>query len=109
MKEDTISNPEASETPGGEQVASDALFGVWSPIETAPKDETWVILTDGETVECGYYGPTYFIYNPDWVQYCHRSDYEPVGITPTLWMPLPSPPNGGAVATNGTQEGANNE
>lgn len=82
-------HPPPAEVPPGDSIA---LFGVWSPIETAP-DETWVILTDGETVECGYYGPSYFGCNYDWVQYCHRSDCEPVGISPTLWMPLPPPGN----------------
>ena len=31
MKEETLSNPEASETPSGEQVVSDALFSPFPP------------------------------------------------------------------------------
>ena len=66
----------------------------WQLIETAPKDGTWICLTDGKTVAPAYWGPTYFSYDPDWIVYSHRSDSEGVHLkgAPTHWMPLPQPP-----------------
>lgn len=65
----------------------------WQPIETAPRDGTWVILhTAAGGVQPGYWGPTYFGYNPAWVQYAHRSEAEEIIGEPTHWMPLPAPP-----------------
>ena len=66
----------------------------WQPIETAPKDGTWLILYTTEGVHPGFWGPTYFDYDPDWITYCHRSDCETVPGVPSHWMPLPAPPEG---------------
>ena len=66
----------------------------WQPIETAPKDGTWVVLFTAEGgVQCGYWGATYFGSDHSWIQYGHRSDYEEVEGIPTHWMPLPPPPS----------------
>jgi hypothetical protein len=73
----------------------------WQPISTAPKDETWIIVTGGQPdpgtwygsenvpamvvamweVEGGYW--TFDNWDGDW-----RSDY----LDPTHWMQLPKPP-----------------
>lgn len=75
----------------------------WKPIDTAPKDGTWVLLLTGHgftghrftghSVEAGYYAGAYFGGKPYlWLQYDHRSEWlEVVGI-PTHWMPFPDPP-----------------
>lgn len=67
----------------------------WQPIETAPKDGTWVILFTPAGVQCGYWGGSYFGRDMAWLQYAHRSDYEEVEGVPTHWMPLPEPPTVG--------------
>jgi hypothetical protein len=64
----------------------------WRPIESAPKDGTWVILATPVCVQSGYWGPSYFDYSPMWLTYAHRSDYAPVHGEPTHWQPLPDPP-----------------
>lgn len=66
----------------------------WMPIESAPKDETWIILTDGIGVCPGYWGGTYFGYDPAWIVAAHRADHTPIELehNPTHWMPLPDPP-----------------
>jgi len=66
---------------------------VWQPIETAPRDGTWVVLTDGSAVGVAYWGGTYFGSDPAWVVYAHRSEFELCHVDkPTHWMPLPTPP-----------------
>lgn len=65
----------------------------WQPIESAPKDGKWIILfSTVEGVTCGYWGPTYFEYDPDWIHYSHRSESWIVPGKITHWMPLPEPP-----------------
>lgn len=67
----------------------------WQPIETAPKDGTWVLLYDPKTtcgIYTGYYDPCYM--GPrigGWFN-GHMSDEEYVEIFPTHWMPLPPKP-----------------
>lgn len=63
----------------------------WKPIESAPKDGTWIVLTDGEKVSPGFWHGTYFGRDPDWITYTHRSDAELVPFKPTHWMNLPQP------------------
>lgn len=95
-KSAALTRREASETMGAR---------AWRPIETAPKDETWVILFTPDGVQCGYWGATYFGMNPAWVQYAHRSECEEVNGEPTHWMPLPEPPSNGREASEGELEG----
>lgn len=67
--------------------------GTWQPIETAPEDGAWVILSDGEQVQPGYYWAILFgTGDKEWVTYSHRADWEEVPFEPTHWMPLPNPP-----------------
>lgn len=77
-------------------------FGKWQPIETAPRDGTWVLLTGGEDTEnYGENGPVVSArwwqeYGPDGDWYwayaywdsAWRSEYK----NPTHWMPPPDPP-----------------
>lgn len=66
----------------------------WQPIETAPKDGTWIILFSSvEGVVPGYWGPTYFDYDEKWIQYSHRTDYQDIEGDITHWMPLPTYPS----------------
>ena len=84
-------------------VASHVLFGSWSPIETAPKDGTNVLL----------YYPGYS--RKEWIGRYYKNETYSHGVLtrksegwhngadtllgmvkecdPTHWMPLPSPPN----------------
>lgn len=59
----------------------------WRPIETAPKDATWVLTWDGNSQSVACYeksaGGWYFAW--------HEYD-GPVTIQPTHWQPLPEPP-----------------
>lgn len=70
----------------------------WQPIETAPKDESGILLkTEYEGIVIGYYGEACYRGNPiklwmaeDWnADFCGCS---PEKIEPTHWMPLPEPP-----------------
>lgn len=57
----------------------------WQPIETAPKDGTYVLLWAAQESECpmvGYFGVRRW-------ELAHN-DTEP--FTPSHWMPLPEPP-----------------
>ena len=69
-----------------------AGVGEWQPIESAPKDGTWILVgADGEEVMWASYG----IAKPwldGWYSTGHRSDSEGPGYTPTHWVPLPQPP-----------------
>jgi len=78
----------------------------WQPIETAPKDGTWVLLSGG-SIYYGWDGETFpphvvaqFIGGPKyreeqcwqfaWYDGGYYGEYE----NPTHWMPLPAPPAG---------------
>lgn len=52
----------------------------WQPIETAPKDNTRILLWDGQIASTGSW------YHDEWA----GDDYE--AIDATHWMPLPDPP-----------------
>ena len=80
-------------------------LGAWQPIETAPRDGTWVLLSGGE---CDYDEESDAKTRPvvgQWSNYCngktvdwhwqfawydggYYGEYE----KPTHWMPLPAPP-----------------
>jgi len=63
----------------------------WQPIETAPKDGTYVLVTDGKEVYRSYYEDIYPEDNrPQWFDNSYYS-FDP-GEIPTHWMPLPKPP-----------------
>lgn len=69
----------------------------WQPIETAPKDGTWIILagpsgyvTTPLRCEVAHWYPEYHPRNP-WQT--HSNDpFSDGGEEPTHWMPLPEPP-----------------
>lgn len=80
----------------------------WQPIDTAPKDGTWVILYDPKAtpaVTTGIWDHDFWaVWNDakqdtDWVgawTNCHVSSFgyeELVELNPTHWMPLPESPN----------------
>jgi hypothetical protein len=73
----------------------------WQPIETAPRDESWVLLTggkidygwDGETqppVVVGQWGKDFS--EPCWQFAWYDSGYYGEYEKPTHWMPLPELP-----------------
>lgn len=71
------------------QVWSD---GQWQPIETAPKDGSWLIGTKGNDPETGNpYLPVIMFWKDAWV-IDSRCKYEP-----TYWMPLPADPKPDAI------------
>lgn len=70
----------------------------WKPIETAPRDETWVLLyfpdghwlADGCKVALGFWNTGD---DPDW--YAHECDSKPLSAfesVPTHWMDIPAEP-----------------
>jgi len=79
----------------------------WQPIETAPKDGTWVLLSgggiyygwDGDTIPTAVVGQ-YTDYlnggttNPHWQFAWYDGGYYGEYASPTHWMPLPPPPDG---------------
>ena len=81
-------------------VAPNALFGVWMPIETAPKDGREIIVawklddSDDYIVKSAYWDTGY---GGD----LETAPWEPTFVTmegadminPDYWMPLPNPPN----------------
>ena len=71
-----------------ERIANDALFGLWQPIETAPKIGQFLVLLETEMVGCRIHPMT------------RHKNLASIGCyfdfdagTPTHWMPLPSLPN----------------
>lgn len=57
----------------------------WRPIETAPKDGVFVLITDGDVVQIGYYED----HLTAWRSY---EDQCRLWSDPTHWQPLPAPP-----------------
>ncbi len=75
---------------------------IWQPIETAPKDGTWILLCGGR-IEYGWCQedekPSAVVAqyaglskNPVWQFAWYDSGYYGKYIEPTHWMPLPKPP-----------------
>lgn len=80
------------------------LVPQWQPIETAPKDGTWVLLCNGATDEDREdddFGKilrsrpvTAFWDKGDWVFSHWDGAWRSCYSCPTHWMPLPQPPKG---------------
>lgn len=82
-----------------------ALAAAWRPIETAPKDGTEIILTNGLWVAVGWYSHSPFLWRDAqagaWVDSDPRDGGGALsGVNaPTHWMPLPQPPSHKECAT----------
>jgi hypothetical protein len=69
----------------------------WQPIESAPKDGTYVLVTNGVAQAswvAKFVGERAFIENP-WMSMMLNLWHSPVryfSTIPTHWMPLPAPP-----------------
>lgn len=84
-------------------VVSDALFGVWSPIETAPKDGTHVLLHYPEYHQKVWVGHYFSTETHSFGKLKSKSEGWHIGADilcgfvkechPTHWMPLPSLPS----------------
>ena len=61
-----------------------AFIQDWFPIETAPKDGSWIITFDGAKVEPNYWAVDFGMWAKTRVK---NQD------TLTLWKPLPAPPD----------------
>jgi hypothetical protein len=85
--------------------ASDGIYweihfhSPWGPIETAPKDETWVLITGGNPSPSEWYGskniPSMVVamfFDHAWVFDNWDGGFRSEYIGPTHWMPLPEPP-----------------
>lgn len=67
------------------KVADKIGYGEWLPIETAPKDGTWVLIFEEWNTEKPHKNWTISrFHNGKW---SYRQTFGP-----THWMPLPSPP-----------------
>lgn len=82
----------------------------WQPIETAPKDGTVILLSDGKIAWPGGWNPSVHGHPYPWVFMEDLKDHQPHGCCdneedsrinvnawrddgPTHWMPLPPPPS----------------
>jgi len=78
-------------------VASDALFGVWSPIETAPKDGRAILLFGLLPGSMGYSDDSLIMSVGGWSGERWGAEANNgrfvMFLKPTHWMPLPNPPN----------------
>lgn len=71
----------------------------WQPIETAPKDGSMVLLSDGTYVDAGFYhdGSACYGHRGGAGFFCEedRGNLLTASNFPaTHWMPLPQPPDG---------------
>ena len=86
-------------------MSAEPLFGIWQPIETAPKDGTWVLaistpegrplsLCHDSSAETFYDWMSDSFFSGGWTDY--TNDGPPYHHTtrhePTHWMPLPPNP-----------------
>lgn len=69
----------------------------WQPIETAPRDGAWVLITGCGGTSCVLVAawieesPDENFHEPGWLGFW--MGYEQWVSAPTHWMPLPSPPD----------------
>lgn len=73
------------------QAAQSASVPQWQPIETAPKDGTWVLLYQGEHVFQGYWF-NIIEGHERWADHSASGCGGYVEAMPTHWMPLPPAP-----------------
>jgi hypothetical protein len=71
---------------------SEAKFGEWQPIATAPRDGTEVLLATDDRGGYGKNGATYGAWNGNLWETFHGDDEEGERVGPHWWMPLPEPP-----------------
>ncbi len=69
----------------------------WQPIETAPKDGTWVLVAGGSAEDWAPVTMAWYALNPRtdrayWKQNGEWDDYDLADDQPTHWRPLPTPP-----------------
>lgn len=65
----------------------------WRPIETAPKDGTWVLVCgNGWDVQMAWFALNRRINKAYWKNSLEWDDYDLADKHPTHWMPLPEPP-----------------
>ncbi|WP_332692073.1 DUF551 domain-containing protein [Devosia sp.] len=67
----------------------------WLPIETAPRDGSRVLLSDGTDVEIAKWGDINMAEKKGWQISCNADtgwNYYEVFYAPTHWAPLPTPP-----------------
>ena len=77
-------------------VACTALFGVWMPIQTAPKSRKAILVFRADNL-CAFCAVWDDITN-DWRHF--GGSFDPIGGKVTHWMPLPhNPPNPGGLGT----------
>lgn len=66
----------------------------WQPIETAPKDGTWVMLhVVGNQPDLQSYVPEIAFWIDDDQGWSCSHELQAFGKRPTHWIPLPTPPN----------------
>ena len=70
-------------------------MSTWQPIDTAPKDGTWIIVCYNDS-PCGVpdldsWFPGMKIVRWEYDAWMFCSEYS-IGEDPTHWMPLPNPP-----------------
>lgn len=66
-------------------------FGIWKPMDTAPKDGTRILLA-GKRVEIGCWDDDRYAKNPKpyWRRYSVFGTQSERKDNPSKWMPLPS-------------------
>lgn len=66
----------------------------WQPIETAPKDGTWILIASLANMDIGHWDDHWI--DGAWLRF-QTAEYDNDGAEirgPTHWQPLPAPPGG---------------
>ena len=65
----------------------------WQPIETAPKDGTWILVYKPFNLY-GFDDSEWYVdkYIVRWADECWNISMDDIVVYPTHWMPLPNPP-----------------